>query len=126
VNPPAETSPLNQPPPPAPPEARKRLAPRLAVWLIALAVLFGITKLDLFADKPGPTADAVETAIADNAQKAFGITVTVECPDDADETEVNQTFVCTVTDPEGESMQISVTNRDDTFSWPGYRLRRLA
>ena len=108
-----------EPPDPPPPEAepkRKRTVARGLIWLVVLAGFFGVERLGIFDQPPGPPADEVEAAIADSARQ-FGVTVTVQCPDDAEDTEAEATFVCTATDRRGRSVEIVVTNHEDTFEW---------
>lgn len=113
------------PPPAETATKRKRSPARLAVWLIALGALFGISELGLFEDKPGPDPAEVEQAISDNAAD-YGVTITVDCPDDAEETEVEASFLCSVTTDDGDSFRIRVTNHEDNFSWPSGRIAALA
>ncbi len=119
----AEPSPMDAPPPP-PPARKKRPGTRLVFWLIAIAAVFGISKLGVFEPNPGPDASEVEDAIVKNAAD-YGVTVTVDCPDDADETAVEESFFCTVTTPSGKAFRIRVTNHEDTFSWPSDRFAAL-
>ncbi len=102
---------------------RRRSPARYGVWLIALGALFVITTLGIFDSAPGPDPAKVEQAIVDNAAD-YGATVTVDCPDDADQTEVDAGFRCIVTAGR-ETFPILVTNREDTFAWDSSRLATL-
>ena len=43
--------------------------------------------------------------------------MTVDCPDDAEDTPVDGTFTCTATGRNGRTAEIVVTNHEDTFEW---------
>lgn len=101
----------------------KRSPARLLIWLVALAALFGVARLGIFDPAPGPDADQVEEAIVDNAAD-YGATVTVACPDDADQTEVDASFRCVVT-AGNRTFPIRVTNHEDNFSWPSDQFATL-
>jgi hypothetical protein len=105
-----------EPPPAEPQEQRKRSPARLLVWLVVIAGFFAVNQLGVFDEATGPTAEEVEQAIVDSARQ-FGVEVTVDCPDDAEDTEVDGTFVCTATAPGGRTVEIVVTNHEDTFEW---------
>ncbi len=85
--------------------------------------LFGLDRAGVFESPPGPDADQVEKAIVDNAAD-YGATVTVDCPDDADQTEVEASFRCVV-NAGNQTFPIRVTNHEDNFSWPSDQFTTL-
>jgi len=103
---------------------RQRSRVRILVWVAALGALFAVDRLGVFDPAPGPDADQVEQAIVDNADD-YGATVTVDCPGDADQAEVGDTFTCTVTPERGKAFAITVTNREDSFAWDSAQLSTL-
>ena len=106
-----------QAPPPEPEVAKKkRPALRGLIWLVVLGAAIGAERLGIFDQPPGPDPGEVEQAIADQARQN-GIEVTVDCPDDADQTAVEESFRCTVTSASGEAVTIRVTNHEDNFEW---------
>lgn len=114
-----------EPPPDPEPVKKKRRALRGVVWLVVLGAAIGADRLGVFDQPTGPDAGQVEEAIADDARQ-YGVTVTVDCPDDAEDTEVEGTFKCTATSAAGETVTIKVTNHEDTFEWQGGPLSTLA
>ena len=121
-----DEAPADDPAPAAESESaskRKRSSARLLVWLVALVALFGLDRAGVFESPPGPDADQVEEAIVDNAAD-YGVTVTVDCPDDADQTEVEASFRCVV-NAGNETFPIRVTNHEDNFSWPSDQFTTL-
>lgn len=121
-----DEAPADDPAPAAESESaskRKRSPARLLVWLVALVALFGLDRAGVFESPPGPDADQVEEAIVDNAAD-YGVTVTVDCPGDADQTEVEASFRCVV-NAGNETFPIRVTNHEDNFSWPSDQFTTL-
>jgi hypothetical protein len=126
--PPPDTPPIpaeGQPPPDVPASGRKRPARRLLVWLVVIGGLFAADALGVFDQPPGPDVDRVEQAIADDARQ-YGVVVTVDCPDDADQTEVDASFKCTATSASGETVTIRVINHEDSFEWQSGPLSTLS
>ena len=122
---PAPTTEVPFPPPePAPAEQKKRSPARWLVWLVVIVGFFGAERLGLFDAPTGPKADEVEQAIADSAPA--GLEITVDCPDDAEDTPVDGTFSCTATDSRGRTIEIVVTNHEDTFEWQSGPLGTLS
>jgi hypothetical protein len=104
-------------PPPEPEVAKKRRpALRGLIWLLVLGAAIGAERLGIFDQPSGPDPGEVEQAIADQARQN-GIEVTVDCPDDADQTAVEESFRCTVTSASGETVTIRVINHEDTYEW---------
>lgn len=121
-----DEAPADDPAPAAESESaskRKRSPARLLVWLVALVALFGLDRAGVFESPPGPDADQVEEAIVDNAAD-YGVTVTVDCPDDADQTEAEASFRCVV-NAGNQTFPIRVTNHEDNFSWPSDQFTTL-
>jgi hypothetical protein len=104
--------------PPPEPEAAKKKRPALRglIWLAVIGAAIGADRLGVFDQSPGPDPGQVEEAIADQARQN-GVEVTVDCPDDADQTAVEESFRCTVTSTTGETVTIKVTNHEDSFEW---------
>jgi len=122
---PAPTADVPSPPPEqAPAEQKKRSRARWLVWLVVIVGLFGAERLGLFDPPTGPKADEVEQAIADSAPA--GLELTVDCPDDAEDTPVDGTFTCTASDARGRTIEIVVTNHEDTFEWQSGPLGTLS
>jgi hypothetical protein len=108
-----------------PVKKKKRPALRAVVWLVVLGAAVGADRLGVFDQPTGPDPGQVEEAIADDARQ-YGVSVTVDCPDDAEDTEAEGTFKCTATSGSGETVTIKVTNHEDTFEWQSGPLSTLA
>lgn len=110
--------------PQPPPTARKPGAGR-ALLVLVIAIGIGIANFSSVLDgcdgigsKPGPTAEETEAALVSDAALQGGLVgVTAACPDSAEDTEVDATFVCTVTAASGRRQAITVTNLEDSFEW---------
>ena len=123
----AEVTVGDQPPPPTgapqeapdeapaepPAEKKKRSPVRWVIWLVVIAGFFGLNQFGVFDEPTGPTADEVEEAIEARAPAG----VTVECPDDAEDTPVDGTFTCVATGANGRTAEILVTNHEDNYEW---------
>jgi hypothetical protein len=110
------TGPEPPPEPPAEAPAEKKRSPaRWFLWLGIVAAGVGIYLSGAFETPTGPDADQVEESIAGSAPR--GVEITVDCPDDSDETPVGGTFTCTATGPNGRTVEIVVTNHEETFEW---------
>jgi hypothetical protein len=110
-----------------PPEAatkRKRPAVRGLVWLALIAAAIGAERLGVFDGSTGPDPGQVEQAIADDARQ-YHAEVTVDCPDDADETEVGESFECTAANAAGDTATVTVINNEDSFEWQSGPLSTL-
>jgi Domain of unknown function (DUF4333) len=125
--PPPSTSPVEAPPPPpdSEPAKKKRPAVRGLIWLALIAGAIGADRLGVFDQPTGPDPGEVEEAIADQAHQD-GIEVTVDCPDDAEDAAVEESFRCTATSASGETVTIKVTNHEDTFEWQSGPLSLLS
>jgi hypothetical protein len=111
--------------PPAAETKRRRPALRGLVWVALIGAAIGADRLGVFDQPTGPDPQQVEQAIADDARQ-YGAKVTVSCPDDADQTAVEETFKCTATNAAGETVTIKVTNHEDSFEWVSGPLSTLA
>jgi hypothetical protein len=126
VTPVGEEPPPESEPQPAQTEKKKgNPVARGVIWVVVIAAFFAIDRLGIFDGATGPTATEVEQAIADSAQQ-FGVKVTVDCPDDAEDTEVDATFTCTATNRRGTSVEVLVTNHEDNYEWDTGPLSTLA
>jgi hypothetical protein len=127
VAPVGEAPPPEAEPQPAEAEQKKKGNPvaRGVIWVIVIAAFFGIDRLGIFDEATGPTAAEVEEAITDSARQ-FGVQVTVDCPDNAEDTEVDATFTCTATNRRGTSVDVLVTNHEDNYEWDTGPLSTLA
>jgi hypothetical protein len=136
-SPDVQVTPVGEVPAPEAPEAGSQPQPaeaqknkgnpvgRIVVWVVVIAAFFGVERLGIFGDAPGPTASEVEEAITESALQ-FGVKVTVDCPDDAEDTEVDATFTCTATNRRGTSVDVLVTNHEDNYEWETGPLSTLA
>jgi len=141
--PPAQQPPAQQPPapgqePPAPtdpqpqygfpeptPEPAEKSKPRVApIWIVLILIGIAWQGFNLFngcggifGSNPGPTADEAESALESDAALQGVEGPAADCPDSAEDTEVGETFDCTLSNLDGESATIVVTNRDDSFEW---------
>lgn len=115
--PPPEGPPSGEPPPPESAPKKKHPGARTLIWLVVIGAAIGADRLGVFDQATGPDADQVEEAIADDAQTNHGVQVSVDCPDDADQTAVDESFFCTVTGPKGETLRLRVINHEDSFEW---------
>jgi hypothetical protein len=97
---------------------RKRSRVGTLVWIVLLGAGIAGSELGVFDEPTGPEAAEVEGAITLDAFES-GVSVSVECPDDAVETEVGDSFECVATTPKGESVTITVRNNEETFEWQG-------
>lgn len=118
--------PAPQPSPsPMPSPLPRRRGPSIgAIWLILIVV--GIISQaagaldgcgEAFEEKPGPTAEEVESALASDAEMLGLAGASASCPDSSEDTEVGQTFDCTVTAATGQAATVTVTNGDGEFEW---------
>ena len=109
----------------------KKRAPisRAMVPIAILAVVVGLEGFGLLGSDPGPTDEEVESALEDEGATLGISELTVDCPDDAAETEVDARLECTIATPAGTSAQVTVMNHEDEFEWsrqPFFELARGA
>ena len=105
---------------------RRRATLARVVGALVLAALIGADALGVFDEGggSGPTAEEVEEALVDDAA-ALGIELTVDCPDDAAETDVGESFECVAANSAGLTRAVPVTNLEDGFEWPRRPLLEL-
>ena len=120
---PAEPAPSE----PAPTAPKRSLRRRSAFWIAIAAVIFLADftgAFGIFDDPTGPTPEEVEGALVHYASEQGG-TVTVDCPEDTEDTEVGDSFDCVATNARGQTRTVTVTNNEDDFSWNGKPLIQL-
>ncbi len=111
------------------PETVPQSAPKKRRWTVLFWVLaaigFGAADFGgLFDDPTGPSAEEVETALADWAAGRGG-TLTIDCPDDVEDAAVGATFECTASNSRGQSAIVTVRNNENDFRWNGLPMMQL-
>jgi hypothetical protein len=110
--------------PAEPAEAQKR-RPRVApIWIVLILIgiawqAFNISDGcgDILSSSPGPTASETEDALVADAEAQGVQGPSADCPDSAQDTEVGNTFNCTMTNAAGAEAPITVTNLEESFEW---------
>ncbi len=115
-----ETSPSPEEKAPAPEEAskRKRGGPGIGtlIWLLIIGGSLVVDGLGVFDEVSGPDPAEVEAQLV-LAGSELGATLTADCPEDADQTEVGGSFRCVLTTETGEIASIAVLNNENSYEY---------
>ena len=121
---PAQAPAPQAPAPAPPPQPTKRKSGVGAIWIVLIVIGLAWQGFNLFNGcgnildgAPGPTAEETESALVSDAALQGLVGAEVECPDSAEDTEVGDSFDCTITTKDGNSATVSVTNHEEEFTW---------
>ena len=111
-------SPGETDPSPEEPSKGKRGGPGIGtlIWLVIIGGSLVVDGLGVFDEVSGPDPANVEAQLVLDGSE-LGATLTADCPDDADQTEVGGSFECVLTTEAGGTATIEVLNNENTYEY---------